>query len=97
MNLRSSGTEVDKNTQERSSSQLKTLLQKQRNSVYNDEEKKENHRRALSKSVIFTRKTELNNQQDYSEFPEVAVVEVDLLSKTPLNPDESLLDNQVVS
>ena len=65
--------------------------------MYNDEEKKENHRRALSKSVIFTRKTELNTPQNYSEIPEVAVVEMDLISKTPLNPEESLLDNQNVS
>ena len=65
--------------------------------MYNDEEKKENNRRALSKSVIFTRKTELNTPQNYSEIPEVAVVEMDLISKTPLNPEESLLDNQNVS
>ena len=65
--------------------------------MYNDEEKKENHRRALSKSVIFTRKTELNTPQNYSEIPEVAVVEMDLISKKPLNPEESLLDSQNVS
>ena len=62
--------------------------------MYNDEEKKENHhRRALSKSVIFTRKTDLNTPHNHSEIPEVAVVEVDLLSKAPSNADESLLDN----
>ena len=61
--------------------------------MYNAEEKKENLRHTLSKSVIFTRKTELNNPQNHSEIPKVAVVEVDLLSKTPLNPDESILDN----
>ena len=66
--------------------------------MYNDDEKKENHhRRALSKSVIFTRKTELNTPQNYSEIPEVSVVEVDLLSKTPLNAELSLSDNQNVS
>ena len=66
--------------------------------MYNDEEKKENHhRRALSKSVIFTRKTDLNTPHNHSEIPEVAVVEVDLLSKAPSNADESLLDNQNVS
>ena len=96
--MRSSGAEMDKNSQERSCSQLKTLLQKQRNSVYNDEEKKEcHHRRALSKSVIFTRKTELaTNPNDYSEIPEVAVVEMEMFSKVPLNSDESL-DNPIVS
>ena len=66
--------------------------------MYNDEEKKENHhRRALSKSVIFTRKTDLNTPNNHSEIPEVAVVEVDLLSKAPLNADESQQDNQNVS
>ena len=66
--------------------------------MYNDEEMKENnHRRALSKSVIFTRKTDLNTPHNHSEIPEVAVVEVDLLSKAPSNADESLLDNQNVS
>ena len=66
--------------------------------MYNDEDKKENnHRRALSKSVIFTRKTDLKTPNNHSEFPEVAVVEIDLLSKAPLNADESQLDNQNVS
>ena len=65
--------------------------------MYNDEEKKENNRRALSKSVIFTRKTEPNTPLNYTEIPEVAVVEMDSISKKPLNPEESLLDSQNVS